>query len=136
MKSLAQSARFQALVVPVRPTKKSLGSNVWVCMESYVRCRQGKDPTDACTKTNNDNNNNNNTNPDPYDPWLRKHVQIGARIVKVCHQSTIIEHSIDEWQAWTGIDFSLPSINPYSSTKPTAHTLALVVLMKAKSAMT
>jgi len=42
----------------------------------------------------------------PADPWLRAHVRVGARIVKVCPLSMIVPGSLAQWRAWTGLDFA------------------------------
>jgi GNAT superfamily N-acetyltransferase len=39
----------------------------------------------------------------PADPWLRVHVRMGARIVKVCPLSMIIPGSVAQWRRWTGL---------------------------------
>jgi hypothetical protein len=53
------------------------------------------------------------TTPDgaPFDPWLRTHWRLGARIVRLAPQSMIIEASIAQWEAWTGMRF--PDSGPY-----------------------
>ena len=47
------------------------------------------------------------TQPDgsPFDPWLRTHWRLGARIVKVADPSMLIENTIAEWEAWTQMRF-------------------------------
>jgi len=40
-----------------------------------------------------------------FDPWLRVHATLGARIVKICHGAMYITGTIDEWTDWTGINF-------------------------------
>ena len=42
----------------------------------------------------------------PYDPWLRVHVKIGAKIIKPCHHAMRITGTIAEWENWTGIKFA------------------------------
>ena len=39
----------------------------------------------------------------PEDPWLRTHVRLGARIVKVCPASMTIPGTLAQWRAWTGL---------------------------------
>ena len=45
------------------------------------------------------------TRPDglPADPWLRVHVRLGGRIVKVAPLSMIIPGTLTQWRAWTGL---------------------------------
>ncbi|MEA2191154.1 MAG: hypothetical protein QOI73_1275 [Solirubrobacteraceae bacterium] len=42
----------------------------------------------------------------PADPWLRAHVRVGGRIVKVCPLSMIVPGSLAQWRAWTGLPFA------------------------------
>lgn len=39
----------------------------------------------------------------PADPWLRVHVRIGARVIKVCPLSMIVAGSLAQWREWTGL---------------------------------
>jgi GNAT superfamily N-acetyltransferase len=39
----------------------------------------------------------------PSDPWLRAHVRLGARIVKVCPMSMIVPGTLAQWRDWTGL---------------------------------
>ena len=39
----------------------------------------------------------------PVDPWLRVHVRLGARIVKVCPLSMVIPGTLRQWREWTGL---------------------------------
>jgi GNAT superfamily N-acetyltransferase len=39
----------------------------------------------------------------PADPWLRTHVRIGGRIVRVCPLSMTIAGTLDNWREWTGL---------------------------------
>jgi len=41
----------------------------------------------------------------PFDPWMRVHARLGARIVKPCHHAMRIEGTIAEWESWTGLRF-------------------------------
>jgi GNAT superfamily N-acetyltransferase len=47
----------------------------------------------------------------PFDPWMRAHARMGARIARACPESMEIAGSIDEWREWTGLDF--PVSGPY-----------------------
>lgn len=42
----------------------------------------------------------------PADPWLRAHVRLGARIVKVCPLSMVIPGTLGEWRDWTGLELA------------------------------
>ncbi len=39
----------------------------------------------------------------PADPWLRVHVRLGARIVKVCPLSMVIPGTLEQWRQWSGL---------------------------------
>ena len=41
----------------------------------------------------------------PVDGWIRTHVRLGARIVKVCPTSMAVPGSLAEWREWTGLPF-------------------------------
>lgn len=41
----------------------------------------------------------------PFDAWLRVHIKLGARVIKVCHQSKTIRGTVAEWEKWTGMRF-------------------------------
>lgn len=41
----------------------------------------------------------------PADPWLRVHVRMGGRIVKVAPCSMVIPGMLREWREWTGMPF-------------------------------
>ena len=42
----------------------------------------------------------------PVDPWLRTHVRLGARIIKVCPVSMTIPGTLAQWREWTGLSFT------------------------------
>jgi GNAT superfamily N-acetyltransferase len=39
----------------------------------------------------------------PVDPWLRVHVRLGARLVKVCPLSMSVPGTLAQWREWTGL---------------------------------
>jgi hypothetical protein len=41
----------------------------------------------------------------PADPWLRVHVRMGGRVVKVAPSSMVIPGTLREWREWTGMPF-------------------------------
>jgi GNAT superfamily N-acetyltransferase len=47
------------------------------------------------------------TRPDgqPFDPWIRVHARLGARIVRGVPDSMRIEGSVADWEAWTEMAF-------------------------------
>jgi len=42
----------------------------------------------------------------PADPWLRAHVRLGARMIKVCPLSMIVPGCLAQWREWTGLPFT------------------------------
>ncbi|MBI3746577.1 MAG: GNAT family N-acetyltransferase [Chloroflexi bacterium] len=47
------------------------------------------------------------TNEDgqPFDPWVRLHVRLGARIVRGSSRAMTIRGRVAEWEGWTGMAF-------------------------------
>lgn len=47
------------------------------------------------------------TRPDglPFDPWLRLHVRMGARILTVAPRSQTMTGTVAEWESWTDMAF-------------------------------
>jgi hypothetical protein len=83
MKANARSRGFADLYVPLRPNQKHLQPHV--PMAEYVSALRADGlPTDA---------------------WLRTHVRVGGRIVKVAPCSMTIVGTIAEWSQWTGLTF-------------------------------
>jgi len=80
---LAQQKGFRHITIPVRPTLKSNYPNV--PMEEYIKWK--------------------NEDGLPFDPWIRQHIKIGGRIIKICHKAMHISGTIFEWEQWTGIHF-------------------------------
>jgi hypothetical protein len=83
MGTLARRHGLRELVAPVRPTLKH--RYPLVPMDDYVRWPREDDA--------------------PLDPWLRVHVRLGARILRVAPRSMVIEGRVSEWEAWTGMRF-------------------------------
>ena len=81
--AIAESKGYKALVVPVRPTLRSLYP-----LQSFAEYAAW-------------------TRPDglPFDPWIRTHVRLGGRIVKVAPHAVTIDGSVMDWSAWTGLTF-------------------------------
>ena len=50
----------------------------------------------------------------PYDSWVRTHLRLGARIIKVAPCSMVVAGTLAEWRGWTGLPFaqSGPAIVP------------------------
>jgi len=90
MRALALSKGFKTLVAPVRPSQKAL----------YPLIPMGRYVTWA------------NEAGEPFDPWLRTHWRLGARIVKVAPRSMVIRGPVAEWERWAGM--ALPGAGVYA----------------------
>lgn len=42
---------------------------------------------------------------EPFDPWIRLHVRLGARIVRGSPRSMTMRGTVAEWPEWTGLEF-------------------------------
>jgi GNAT superfamily N-acetyltransferase len=83
MKQAARTAGLSALVAPIRPTRKAL---------------YPLQPFDEyCAWTRADGM--------PFDPWIRTHSRLGARIIKVAPRSMAVPGTVASWEAWTGLRF-------------------------------
>ncbi len=83
MKASAVAAGLNAMVAPVRPTRKA--HYPLQPFEEYCSWRR----------------------PDglPFDPWIRTHQRLGAHIVKIAPRSMVIEAPVEAWESWTGMTF-------------------------------
>nr|UZP48216.1 AvaD [Aspergillus versicolor] len=90
LRALANQAHFEALVVPLRPTKKS--EHPMVPLEEYVHWKLDEHarPDDQVS----------------YDPWLRKHLSYGGQMVRIAPRSMTIAAHADQWKDWTGCDLA------------------------------
>ena len=75
---------FADLLGPIRPTRKA--DEPGTPMADYVA----------------------RTRPDglPADPWIRVHVRMGARVVKICPVAMTISGTIAQWREWTGLSLT------------------------------
>ena len=73
---------LEQLIAPVRPNKKS--DYPLIPMDLYIKW---------------------SSKIGLFDPWLRVHERLGARILNICHESTLISAPIEKWQEWTGMSF-------------------------------
>jgi hypothetical protein len=89
LKRAATRGGLGSFVAPVRPAAKS--AYPLTPMERYVRW----------------------TRPDgaPFDHWLRTHWRLGATVLRVCPESTVVKADVASWERWTGMPF--PDTGPY-----------------------
>lgn len=83
MRAIGKANGFQRLIAPVRPSQKA--EYPLSDIDHYVAW------TDAQGL--------------PFDAWLRVHTRLGAKIIKVCHESMTIPGTLDEWHSWTSLAF-------------------------------
>ncbi len=83
MADMARAAGLAPLVAPVRPTLKH--RYPLVPIERYA------------VWTRDDGQ--------PFDPWLRVHHRLGARMLRPEPRSLQIRASVQDWQRWTGMEF-------------------------------
>jgi GNAT superfamily N-acetyltransferase len=83
MKALAARYGCTSLIAPVRPTLKT--DYPLIPLRDYIQW----------------------TRPDgqPFDPWLRVHLRLGAEILQVADSTMVIEAPVAKWEAWTGLTF-------------------------------
>jgi len=89
MRSNGRKHHLDEMVAPVRPNAKSLYP--LTSIDRYVRW--------------------NTPEGLPFDPWMRVHARLGARLIKPCHQAMRITGTVAEWAKWTGLHF--PESGPY-----------------------
>ena len=80
----ARLRKFSQLIAPVRPTLKAR----FPTESAELYCRR-KDSDSRI-----------------FDPWLRVHVEAGAVITNICHNSVCVKATLDKWHEWTGLRFS------------------------------
>jgi hypothetical protein len=90
MKANTRTRGFADLFAPVRPNQKHL--QPFTPMRDYV----------------------NEVRADglPHDPWLRTHVRVGGRIVKIAPYAMTIVGTVAQWSEWTGMTFEKSGVTP------------------------
>ena len=83
LKEYAEQQGYLGVVVPVRPTLKHLYP--LQKFEDYITWV--------------------NDQLEPFDPWIRTHWRLGAKIIKIAPKSMTIVHSVAGWHEWTGLQF-------------------------------
>lgn len=83
MLAFVKAQGIDHLIAPVRPSLKQHYPHA--TMEEYVSWRR----------------------PDgtPFDPWVRVHWSLGAKILSLAPESMKITGSVAQWAKWTGMDF-------------------------------
>ncbi|HEU5374022.1 MAG TPA: hypothetical protein VFV38_01140 [Ktedonobacteraceae bacterium] len=83
MKAIATHHGLSDLIIPLRPSLKS--HHPHVSMEEYIQWKR----EDGA----------------PFDPWLRLHTRLGARVLGIAPLSMVITETVSMWEEWTGIRF-------------------------------
>ncbi len=83
MKSLAAGHGLDAMIVPVRPTHKSLYP--LNPMDRYAHWKR--------------------SDGSPFDPWLRVHKQMGAEFLQIAPKALTVTGTVADWEKWTGMSF-------------------------------
>lgn len=107
MKTLARQDGLQLLVVPLRPTRKH--EFCTVDMADYIQWKLGPGHSPITS------NPEENRASQAFDPWLRKHLRFGGRIIKVAKTSSCVHAKAVHWQEWTGLDL-IASVEGNGST--------------------
>lgn len=83
MKQSALDTGLAGLIAPVRPSLKS--AYPIISIDDYItwQTKEGL----------------------PFDPWLRVHARVGARIVKPCPNAMRMTGTVAEWESWAGMKF-------------------------------
>jgi len=83
VRAVTKAQGLRTLIIPIRPSEKS--HYPLTGMDDYITWKTDDEL--------------------PFDAWLRAHVRLGARIIKVCHQSKTIRGTRAEWEVWTKMKF-------------------------------
>jgi hypothetical protein len=89
MRTLAEESGLEHLIAPVRPSMKDRYPITPI--ERYVTWRR--------------------RNGQPFDPWMRVHAALGARIGPTLPRSLHVTGSVAEWESWT--DMAFPGSGEY-----------------------
>lgn len=132
MKEAARETGLEALVVPLRPTRKADFPTVDIA--DYTSWTRGFGPTlgPVGPILSGDGERVVNEKPClPFDPWLRKHVFLGGKVVKVARKSMTVEGDMDQWAKWSGMDLQrvLGGLRDETALSPvTGYTLVEICL--------
>jgi hypothetical protein len=83
MGDIARQQGFTDLIAPVRPNHKS--RYPLTPIDRYIQWSNGDEA--------------------PFDPWLRVHWRLGARLIKPCHRSMFVQGSVADMESWTEMRF-------------------------------
>jgi hypothetical protein len=99
MRTVAERRGLEHLVAPLRPMLKHLYPLVPI--EEYVAWR--RDDGSA------------------FDPWIRVHERLGARVSRPLPRSFRITGTVEEWESWTGVAFPVSGDYVFPEGLATVH---------------
>jgi GNAT superfamily N-acetyltransferase len=89
LRAAAAAHGLSAMIAPVRPNRKHCYP--LIPMDRYARWADADGA--------------------PFDPWLRVHWRLGARLYAVCPESMVITAPVADWERWTGL--AMPDSGDY-----------------------
>ena len=89
MRAAARSSGYQAVIACVRPTEKHRYPLVPIERYAFWTREDGL----------------------PFDPWIRLHARLGARVVRASPRAMMVRGTVADWESWTGMAF--PDSGPY-----------------------
>ncbi|KFY08127.1 hypothetical protein V492_06526 [Pseudogymnoascus sp. VKM F-4246] len=118
LKQAAAKMGLRHLVVPARPTLKYRYLDV--DMTEYVLWGQS-----GAVHTSFENITLSGDRP--FDPWLRLHVSLGARMVKIAPSSMTVEADTSTWTRWLGTDIFKERAAEAEADKAGQETVTIVI---------
>jgi GNAT superfamily N-acetyltransferase len=82
-KDTARAAGLEAVIAPVRPTRKE--SYPLIPIEQYMEWRRDDGAH--------------------FDPWIRIHERVGGEIIAAAPRSMVMRKPVADWEEWTGMRF-------------------------------
>ena len=83
MRAAARASGYQAVIACVRPTEKDRYPLVPIERYAFWTREDGL----------------------PFDPWMRLHARLGARVVRASPEAMMVRGTVADWEAWTGMTF-------------------------------
>ena len=83
MRAAARAAGYRAVIACVRPTEKDRYPLVPIERYAFWTREDGL----------------------PFDPWMRLHARLGARVVRASPRAMMVRGTVADWESWTGMAF-------------------------------
>ncbi|MCD6578385.1 hypothetical protein J7L48_02820, partial [bacterium] len=81
-KELGKKCGYSNLILPIRPILKP--EYPTIAFENFINWKK---------------------NDLPFDPWLRVHIKLGGKMLKVVNSSMVIKGTVSDWERWTSMYF-------------------------------